>query len=404
MTGALENMRRLGWIAALVAAMCAAAWTAGLWMEMQRAGPGRALDVDFAVFWAAAKLTLAHGPLVPFDLESLNAARSLPEGTETATMLWLYPPAWLVLILPFGYLPFFWGWLIFVLISLITFGLASRIPCRGLPGAWLLLLSSPVVLILLALGQNSLIFVSLFILAMEAMRRDQPVIAGLFIAAMTLKPHLGMAIPVALIAAGQWRVIAWAVIGTAVIVATSLVWPGLDYWPALYTGITEGAAEVQASYLPSIMATGYGTGVVIGLGREGAILLQAGVSLFAALGLAWLWRERSAWDLKVAGLAFTIILITPYAIYYELVFAVVGVLYLARAGVLTGRLGALYAIAVWGLPVLGLVLFRGPGFAFALPLVGLGLCIAIARARHTPGGERDGSGTHGARSEGVHHG
>ena len=89
MTGASQNMLRLGWVVALVAVMCALAWIFGLWQEMQRAGPGKALDVDFAVFWGAAKLTLAQGPLVPFDMDTLNSARSLPEGTKTFPMLWL---------------------------------------------------------------------------------------------------------------------------------------------------------------------------------------------------------------------------------------------------------------------------------------------------------------------------
>ena len=113
MTGATDNLRRFGWIAALMAAMCFVAWVVGLWQEMQRVGPGKALDVDFAVFWAAAKLTLAEGPLVPFDMEALNSARSLPEDVESFPMLWLYPPGWLALLLPLGTLPFFWAWLVF---------------------------------------------------------------------------------------------------------------------------------------------------------------------------------------------------------------------------------------------------------------------------------------------------
>ena len=75
------------------------------------------MDVDFAVFWGAARLTLAEGPLVPFDIARLNEARALPDAVETFPMLWLYPPGWLALILPLGKLPFIWAWLVICRVS-----------------------------------------------------------------------------------------------------------------------------------------------------------------------------------------------------------------------------------------------------------------------------------------------
>ena len=91
----------LGRLAAGVAVIVAGAWIVGLVQLL--ASPeygGEALDVDFSAYWAAAKLTIAEGPLVPFDMERRNAARGLPPDIETAPMLWLYPPGWLTVVLP----------------------------------------------------------------------------------------------------------------------------------------------------------------------------------------------------------------------------------------------------------------------------------------------------------------
>ena len=186
----------LGRFAAGVAAMVALAWIAGLWKELsQPIYDGKALDVDFAVFWGAARLALAEGPLAPFDVDALNAARALPPTVETFPMLWLYPPGWLAVLLPFGLLGFFWAWLAFAGGSFALFAAATRGPARVLSGLWPLMLAAPAVLLTLALGQTSLIFAGLLVLALEAIRRDQPVLAGLAIALMTLKPQLGAGHP-----------------------------------------------------------------------------------------------------------------------------------------------------------------------------------------------------------------
>jgi len=374
MFGGQDRLILLGRLAAGVAAMCAVAWIAALAKELSAPGyGGEALDVDFAVFWGAAKLALTEGPLAPFDLDRLNAARALPDGVETFPMLWLYPPGWLSVILPLGLLSFFWAWLVFCAVSICAFGAATFRASRAIPGAWLLMLAAPAVLITLALGQTALIFAALLALAIEAMRNDRPVLAGLAIAAMTLKPQLGLAIPVALLAGGHWRVILWATAGTAAILAASLVWPGADYWPAFFAAMTDASDRIRESRLPQMMTSGYGTGVALGFARDTALIAQGALSLAAAAGLGWLWASRAPFDLKAAGLAFAVLLITPYAIYYEMVFAVLGCLYLARAGSLANRARAGLALMIWLTPIIGIavvvLISPGPGFFFAAPLV-----------------------------------
>lgn len=374
----MDKLIFLGRLTGGVAAMVAVAWIVGLVRELSAAGyGGQALDVDFAVFWGAAKLTLADGPLVPFDLDRLNAARALPAELQTFPMLWLYPPGWLAIVLPLGLLPFIWAWAVFAGLSFAGFAWALRAPARALPGLWPLMLAAPVVLLTLALGQTSLVFAGLLVLAIEAIRRDRAILAGLAIAAMTLKPQLGLAIPVALLAGGYWRVILWAIIGTVAILATSLLWPGLEYWPLFFTAMEESVGHMRASLLPAMMVTGYGLATMAGLDHGPALGVQIACSLAAMGGLGWLWASRAAFDLKAAGLALAVLLVTPYAIYYELVFAVVGVVYLARAGRLASRPGQALAAAIWLAPVFGFLLLQGPGFSFAAPLIALAFGLSL---------------------------
>ncbi len=296
-------------------------------------------------------------------------------------MLWLYPPGWLALMLPLGLVSFLWGWIIFAGTSFAGFAAAISGPARKIPGLWPLMLAAPAVLLTLALGQTALIFTALLVLALEAIRRERYLLAGLAIAAMTLKPQLGLAIPVALIAGGYWRVILWATVGTALILVSSAIWPGVDYWPHFFDAMRSSVQHMRASILPAMMVTTYGTATMAGLEHDAALTIQIAISLAAAGALAWIWASRAAFDVKAAALAFAVLLVTPYAIYYELVFAIAGLIYLARAGSLDTRAPQVMAALIWLAPVAGLAMLRGPGFAFTAPLIAAAFALTLSHHR-----------------------
>jgi hypothetical protein len=54
------------------------------------------------------------------------------------------------------------------------------------------------------------------------------------------------------------------------------------------------------------------------------------LSLLLAVGLAWLWRSRVAFELKAAALAAGALLATPYLFMYDLVVLAVAVAFLLR--------------------------------------------------------------------------
>ena len=367
----------------LLGLVCVVSWVAMLQMQLSDpAYGGEAVNIDFAIYWAAAKLALAEGPLAPFDLASLNAARGLPPDM-TAIGLWLYPPGWLALILPLGLMGFFWAWVVFSVIQFAFLAAVLREPARAVPGGWLLTMASLPVLFTLAAGQNSLFFAALMVLSVEALRRSNAVLAGLAIACVSLKPHLGLALPVILLAGGHWRAILWAVAGVAVILALSLAWPGAEYWSHFLAGLREGSAEMGTSDLSRIMISGYATASRLGLGHDAALAVQGGLSLATLAGLAWLWQSRAAFGLKAAGLMAGVLLVTPYALHYETAFAAIALFYLARAGGLSDLPTLILAGLIWLTPVLGLLLLPWPGFLFAAPLFALLFLRILGNAQAT---------------------
>ena len=381
-----ENTRPLQILSCVVAGIsltCIVVWMIACYQLLaDPAHGGRNLDIDFSVFWSAARMGLEGDWLGPFDTAKLSEARLIPLGREAYEMLWFYPPTYHLLIAPVGYLPFFWSWLVFAAITWISLALAIRVPASGTPAAVPLVMFSPAALFLILLGQNSLLIAALLVGTIEALRRERIWIAGTLIAAMTIKPQLGLAIPIALLAGGYWRVILAASLSAILLVALSSAILGWEYWETFFFAVRDGGDLMRQSDLIRLMVSGFGNAVALGIRQETAMALQLILSLGTAGALAWLWRSRIVgFDLKAAALCASVLLMTPYAVHYELIFAVLAAFYLARDGAARHVGGRYLVVMLWLAPAIGYAMLPWPGFVFTAPLMLGALLYTMARAR-----------------------
>lgn len=297
----------------------------------------RTLQSDFRVFWAAARLALAGDPLATFDLDRIDAEYNV---VTTGWMPWLYPPGYLFVVAPFGAMSYAAAFLTMTLLSIAAITLASRPFAGGVKPIWAAMSLAPAYLPALIIGQNSLIWLSVLLAALAALRSGRSVLAGVLIGCLTLKPQLGLMIPFALLAAGQWRAIL-AASGTALALAalpTLLV--GAEYWSLLSGRLSEQAermvqlaGDLALTVGPVFFAT------MLGLGTSAALALQAGITAIAALSVVLFWRsDRIGFDAKLALLLIAILLSAPYLWYYEAAMMPAIGLFLLRAGILNTRL------------------------------------------------------------------
>ncbi|MFQ5567040.1 MAG: glycosyltransferase family 87 protein, partial [Paracoccaceae bacterium] len=248
--GSAPLIRRFAIIAAALMVVAFVANTAKMVIEINAPGfDGQAILIEFTPFWAAAKLGLAGDATAAFDVNVLREALQLPSDQEPGDMFWLYPPAWHIAIMPFGLMPFSVAYLLFSLIAFAAFVAAVRPLAAPLPGGPALVLAAPAVLIIMTLGNNSLLWTAGLAAAVAAMSQGRAVLAGCLIAALTLKPHLGLLVPFALAFGGHWRTVLWACIGTVAIAGLSTAVMGLDYWPYFF-GSMQFISEVMQTDLP----------------------------------------------------------------------------------------------------------------------------------------------------------
>ena len=296
----------------------------------------RTLTSDFRVFWAAARLMLAGDPLAAFDLARMDAEYN---EVTTAWMPWLYPPGYLVLVAPFGALPYALAFLAMTLLSVAAMALATR-PFAGGPGpVWLAASLAPAYLPALIIGQNSLIWLAVLLAALAALRNGRAVLAGVLIGCLTLKPQLGVMIPIALLAAGQWRAILSATGTTLLLAAVPTLITGLDYWPLLLGRLADHADRMVLLVSDLVLIVGpVRFGTLLGLPTATALTLQWIIMAAAALSVAVFWRSsRIGFDAKAALLLTAILLSAPYLWYYEAAMMPVIGLFLIRAGILGPR-------------------------------------------------------------------
>ncbi len=290
-------------------------------------------NVDFRVFWAAARLAIEGHPLDAFDVTRLAEVQDFPADDW---MPWVYPPGFLLLLLPLGLLSFFAAWAVYTGLSAAAMLAALRPFLRGTPALWIGVALSPAALVTLLLGQISLLWVAGLVAALAALRGNRPWLAGLFLGLLTVKPQLGLLIPVALIAAGQWRTIGAAALTSLALTGVATALFGPDYWPAWHDIAarhldvlrTEVAGSPRMVSLYSLLSS-------LGLTEPLALAVQGAVTLVAAVAVwvGWL-RPALSFDLRAALLLTAIPLSTPYLWHNETVFLAPALLFLIRSGAL----------------------------------------------------------------------
>jgi hypothetical protein len=276
---------------------------------------------DYSCFWAGARTALSD-PARIYDFQHSTALQGWPLGPGHLRP-YIYPPTALFLFIPFSLLPYWLGYGLWIAVTgALYLWAASRI---GAP-SWLLLLM-PSVAMVVYFGQVTLIMGGLVLAGLTL--RDRPVVAGvLFGIAAAIKPQIMVLAPIALLADGRWRtLVAAGLTGFLLCLAATLAW-GLQIWPQWLAAI----ARFHTLIFHDVALTANGItpyAALVSAGYTGAWAF-----LLAPFALALVWfgfrRTRDVADRSLLLFGATLLL-TPYALYYELaLFAPGVVVYLSR--------------------------------------------------------------------------
>lgn len=298
------------------------AWVTKGFTDVTIARPG----TDFSAFWGASHIALTQGPLQAYDVDRLTTVISeygtMGKGSELI-LPWLYPPTFLLMVLPLSLLPLGLSYLLFMLgtgyvyLRAVTTLAGAKDPWRQ--GVWLPVLAAPATLITFLAGQNALLTAGVAAAAVYCVHL-RPVLAGVLIGVLAIKPQLAVLFPLALIISGAWKTLVSAMLTTAAFVGASLWACGWETVPAflanahwVQTNFIEGGADLWWG-----MPTPIAAARLAGVGVTGAYAVQALTAVAAAGAMAYVWRKTMSFELRAAALAVATVLTTPYLRDYEL--------------------------------------------------------------------------------------
>jgi hypothetical protein len=287
---------------------------------------------DYASFYAAGVLANAGLPQAAYDCPQLQQAEERATVPGVDHQYFFNPPTFLLIMQPFARLPYLVSFYLFEAVTVIAWlVLGSRVAGGG-RAAVLALLAVPSVWWAMGLGQNSFLSASLMAAGTLALPAS-PLVAGVAFGALCYKPHLGLMIPVALIAGRQWRAAASAALTVTAAVGLTLFLYGVDTWRGFLAmarqsvggPIDSGAVRLSARVDPT------GAGQLLGLTAGEARLVWLVALLISVACVVWLWR-RGGREARSAGLAASVLIAAPFTLFYDLVMASLAAAWLVRAG------------------------------------------------------------------------
>ncbi len=337
---------------------------------------GYYLGLDFVNYWTGGRLALEGRPGLLYDVTAYNALLRDWFAPAKEFMIFSYPPNVLPLLAPVGLPPYLLALPLWLALGTAAFFAAALggWPKRSELGLVVALAASPILWVNLNFGQLGLILAFLFVGALRLLP-TRPIAAGVLIGLLTIKPQLGVLLPMTLILIGAWRAFAAATLSGLLLVAASLVFFGVEPWQAWWGGTAQWQwtflSTTQAFFVTQ-MTTPFIALRFLGASVDVALAFQGLVAVLV-IGATWaVLRGPASWPLKAAVVAFGSVLIAPYVLAYDLAIPLAALVWCLRDGGVraSGPATAVVAI-VWAIPFALAIVLQARGIPVAPLAVGL---------------------------------
>jgi Glycosyltransferase family 87 len=295
--------------------------------------------IDFGWMWLSGKLAASGEAFRVFDYTAFSAAQLVFFGPENCPHLnrFYYPPTFLFFAYPLGWMPYLVAGAVWIAASLILYEAAVHaiIPRR----AALIAAATPFfVAVDIDMPHTGFLTAALIGLSLVFMER-RPWLAGVLLGLLTYKPHFGLLFPVALLASRNWRALGGAVATAVVLGLAAGTAFGYDGWVSFLDALTDrssslGPTAEAALRLHSIFGLIHWAGFSVTVAWGGQLLVSAALVMATCV----LWAKPMPYNLRAAFLCVGSLLVSPYALFYDLCILTIAVAFLVKDGVSRGFL------------------------------------------------------------------
>lgn len=332
---------------------------------------GQPIANDFVDVYAAGRLALEGSAVAAYDWPLHKAAEVRALGHDFPDYYgWHYPPPFLFVAMALALLPYLVAALLWLTATLAAYAAALRAILGERVGI-LLAIGFPAAIWNITAGQNGFLTASLIGGTLASLER-RPALAGVCLGLLTYKPQFGLLFPLVLMVDRRWTTIAVAALAALTMAAASWLafgsasWQAFVHWMPITSHVVLGEGRADFARLQSL----FGLVRAYGGGEALAWTVQIMASIATAALVVWLWRSRTAYELKAGALAAGTLLVTPYVYMYDLVVLAVAVAFLLRHALERG----LAAAEAAGLAAAGVLILI---FPYAKTQVGLAAVMIV---------------------------
>lgn len=316
------------------------------WIENTHFVIGR----DFLNTWMGGRSFFSGGPAPWFDYHIYNQTLRQMFGPSYPEVYWSYPPHMVLFIWPLGLMPYVAAYIVWCLAGIALYLYASSLVIPR--GRLLFLAAAPGIAVCTFFGQNGFYTAALLIGGLLVIDR-RPILAGVLFGILTIKPQLGLLLPVMLLLERRWLTIASAIVTAAVLIAITGMLFGWNAWLEFWHKVVPQQVwltETSNGLLYAMVGTLFYGARMLFLPLKAAWAIQYAASALAFAAVVWTYWKRRDRDLSLALLITATFLFTPYILNYDMVVFGFVVALLRDRPDNTEYDHRLY-IAVWALPV-----------------------------------------------------
>ena len=296
---------------------------------------------DFICFFEAAA-RLGQGKTD--DLyEAERWAQTISEDNHGAISWFVYPPVAFFMVMPLIGLSYtaavsWWSIVplpvVFALILLLALR-TERNPDRcndnvvhRVPQIVLFAAALPLLCANILSGQTGALL-AIFLMMFALFFRRRPFLAGIFVGFVAIKPQLGILLPFALVAAGQWRTFLSATLTIIVLSMATTIWLGSNIWLDYLEMAKVFGNFIGQGYngIRQLAVGPYVSLISVGIPSLAAALIQVIMTFTIIIVILLVFRDErlsrkflqgdGISDLRFGVLAAGILLATPYSLTYD---------------------------------------------------------------------------------------
>jgi Glycosyltransferase family 87 len=291
---------------------------------------------DSFFLWIQARFLISHPAAEIYDQAILDAVQVANGMDPNDAAPFAYPPTMMIILAPFGLLPYRAAWWSAVGGSLLLYLWATVGRDWRSPVLFAGLVAPTTTLTILA-GQTGFLAGALMIGGFRLTARH-PVLGGVLLGLLTYKPQLGLLVPVALASARLWSAMAAAsatVLALVLVTSTAFGW---SVWPtwivAIYAYSDQFALQGELRHL---MPTVWANLMQLGFTPQAARLGQW-LGALSTSAVVWVCFRHGATPLAIAALLVGTFLATPHALVYDMPMLTTAVLWLVAERCRSGGL------------------------------------------------------------------